>query len=143
MTGTPSISSGTMFSTSAPRILTARPQRPTSVSRTQPTRDGMQPIAHGLNLAWRTVQSIADGLDLAWRTVNATRDGIQPMRDGLNLTRRTVQPIARGLNLIGRTVNASTARLTLLPSGDLQQQLGEHSQQRLLAATSAGVRAGL
>ena len=109
----------------------------------QPTRDGMQPIAYGLNLARRTVQPIADGLDLAWRTVNATRDGIQPIAHGLNLTGRTVQPIANGLNLIGRTVNASTARLTLLPSGNLQQQLGEPSQQRLLAASSGVLRAGL
>src|SRR5207237_148998 len=91
----------------------------TSVSHMQPTRDRMQPIAHGLNLAWRTVQPIADGLDLAWRTmqpiadgldltwrtVNATRHGIQPIAHGLNLTRRTVNAIARGLNLIGRTVN--------------------------------------
>ena len=76
----------------------------------QPTRDGMQATAHGLNLAWRTVQSIADGLDLAWRTVNATRDGIQPMRDGLHLAWRTVQPIADGLNLIGRTVTPVICR---------------------------------
>jgi len=32
----------------------------------------MQPIAHGLNLAWRTVQPIADGLNLIGRTVNAS-----------------------------------------------------------------------
>ena len=108
----------------------------------QPTRDGIQPTAHGLNLAWRTVQPIADGLDLAWRTVNAMRDGIQPMRDGLNLTWRTVQPIADGLNLIGRTVHASTRQLTLLPSRDLPGQFRKHSQQRLLAPGPRLCRAG-
>lgn len=68
----------------------------------------MNPIAHGMNLAWRTINSIrdrmnvsGDGMNLTWRTVNSIRRRMSLALRTINSIRDRIHPVGRGMRAAG------------------------------------------